>query len=194
MTEIIKVKNKEALTRAVDVLAKGGIIVYPTETSYGLGVDATDDRAVKKVVKIKKRGKGKKISVAFSDLKMARKYLVITKNAEKLAKAFLPGPITLIVESKSHSKVGFRIPDQPFVLRLIKKLGKPITATSANISGEDDLYRIRDVVKIFNGKVGLIIDSGNLAKRKPSTVYDVIDRKVIRKGPIPQKKIDAVLE
>ncbi|MCX6816223.1 MAG: L-threonylcarbamoyladenylate synthase [Candidatus Aenigmarchaeota archaeon] len=193
MAEVIKISNKDALSKAVTLLAKGGVIVYPTETSYGLGVDAENDRAVKKIITIKKRNKNKKISVAFSDLKMAKKYLVVTKDAEKLCKAFLPGPLTLLVESKNHKIVGFRIPDHKFVLSLIRKLGKPITATSANISGEGDLYKIKDVIKIFDKKSDLIIDGGNLMKRKPSTVYDVTERKVIRKGPIPEKRINAVL-
>ncbi len=192
MTEIIKVTNKKAIERAISALTSGSIIVYPTETSYGLGADATNDRAVKKIIAIKKRSKSKKISVAFSDLKMAKKYLVITKDAEKLAKAFLPGPLTLIVESKAKptKKIGFRIPDHKFVLSLIRKFGKPITTTSANISGEGDLYKIKDVIRIFSHKIDLIIDGGNLAKRKPSTVYDVLDKKILRKGPISEKKIN----
>ncbi|MBI3190880.1 Sua5/YciO/YrdC/YwlC family protein, partial [archaeon] len=75
MTDIIKISDKNALTKAADILSSGGIIVYPTETSYGLGVDATNDKAVKKNIALKKRTKSKKISIAFSDLKMAQKYL-----------------------------------------------------------------------------------------------------------------------
>jgi len=195
MTAIIKVTNKGAIGHAVSVLNSGGIVVYPTETSYGLGADATNDKAVKNIIRIKKRSKSKKISVAFSDIRMARKYLIITKNAEKLVKAFMPGPLTLIVESKNKptKKVGFRIPDNDFVRRLIRKFGKPITATSANISGRSDLYKIKDVIKIFNSKVDLIIDGGNLPKRKPSTIFDVLDKKILRKGPVSEKEIQEIL-
>lgn len=194
-TEIIKVGNKKATERAVQVLSSGGLVIYPTETCYGIGADATNDAAVQKVIKIKKRSKSKKISIAFCDLKMARQYLIITKNAEKLAKAFMPGPLTLIVESKSNTKnkVGFRIPDNKEVLKIVKKLGKPITSTSANIAGDKEVYRIKDAAKIFDNKTDLILDGGILKKTKPSTVYDVAENKVLRKGPISEKQIDAVL-
>ncbi len=192
-TEIIKNTDKNALPRAVDVLSKGGIIIYPTETCYGIGADATNDKAVLGVVKTKKRNREKNISVAFSDIKMAKQYLIITKKAERLIDAFMPGPITLIVESKGKKKVGFRIPDNNIVRRLIKRLGKPITTTSANIAGEPPLYKIKDVIKTFNGKVDLTLDAGNLKKVKPSTVFDVTSMKVLRTGPISERQIRAVL-
>ena len=194
-TEIVKINNKQAVNKAFDILRNGGMIIYPTETLYGIGVDATNDRSVLKVIKIKKRTKGKKFLIAFSDVKMARKYLVITKKAEMLAKKFMPGPISLIVytKGKPERKVGFRIPDNKFVLSLMRKLGKPITSTSANISGKENLYKIKDIIKMFDGKADLIIDGGNIPKRKPSTVYDVVEGKVVRKGPISEKQIQEAL-
>jgi L-threonylcarbamoyladenylate synthase len=193
MAEIIKSTDKKAVQEAVRIFMSGGVVVYPTETSYGLGADATSNKAVKKVIALKKRAKTKKISIAFSDLKMAQKYLIITKDAERLAKAFLPGPLTLVVENRVKKKVGFRIPNNKLVRSMIKKLGKPITATSANISGEGDLYKIKDVMKIFDNKANLIIDGGNLKKRSTSTVFDVMERKILRKGPVSEKKILSVL-
>lgn len=194
-TNIIKINGSKAITEAVDVLKKGGMIIYPTETVYGIGVDATNDIAVRKVIQIKKRGKSKHMLIAFPDLRMTRKYTVLTKKAEKLAKAFMPGPISLIVETKvKKRKVGFRIPDNKFVLSIIRKLGKPITSTSANISGKENLYKIKDIIKTFDGKVGLIIDAGNIPKRKASTVYDVLEGKIVREGPVSQKQIDAALK
>ncbi|MFA4820240.1 MAG: L-threonylcarbamoyladenylate synthase [Candidatus Aenigmatarchaeota archaeon] len=196
MTEIIKISDKKALTRAAIVLSSGGIIIYPTETIYGIGADATNDKAVKKVMQIKKRAKSKHMLIAFSDLKMAKKYLVITKRAEKLATAFMPGPLSLIVETKSMPKrrVGFRIPDNKFILSLSKKLGKPITSTSANLSGSENLYKIKDIINVFDGKVDLIIDAGSIPKRKASTLYDTIEGKIVREGPISEKKIRDVLK
>jgi L-threonylcarbamoyladenylate synthase len=193
MTEVVKISNKGAIAKAVAILSSGGIVVYPTETCYGIGADATSDDAVKKVIRIKKRDKGKKISIAFSDLKMAKRYVVMTKRAEKLAKAFMPGPLTLIVESKGKKKVGFRVPDNNLVRRIIKKLGKPITTTSANISGKGELYKIRDVVKAFSGKADLILDAGNLPRKKPSTVFDTTNMKILRMGPISEKDIKSIL-
>lgn len=195
MTEIIKISDKKVVTRATYILSNGGIIIYPTETIYGIGVDATNDKAVKKVMQIKKRSKSKHMLIAFSDLKMTKKYLVITKRAEKLVEAFMPGPLSLIVETKKEKRrVGFRIPDNKFVLSLIRKVGKPITSTSANISGKENLYKIKDIIKTFDGKVAMIIDAGNIPKRKASTLYDTIEGKIVRKGPISEKKILTALK
>ncbi|HLD39323.1 MAG TPA: Sua5/YciO/YrdC/YwlC family protein, partial [archaeon] len=89
---------------------------------------------------------------------------------------------------------GFRIPDNKFVLSLIRKLGKPITSTSANISGSENLYKIKDIIKLFDKKVDMIIDAGNIPKRKASTLFDTIEGKIIREGPISEKKIHDVLK
>lgn len=195
-TEIVKINNKHAIGKALQVFTNGGLVIYPTETIYGIGVDATNDKAVLKLIKIKKRAGEKKFLIAFSDIKTTKKYLVITKKAGMLAKAFMPGPLSLIVETKGKPvrKVGFRIPDNKFVLGVIRKLGKPITSTSANISGRENLYKIKDIIKAFDGKVDLIIDAGNIPKRRPSTVYDVTEGKILRKGPISEKQIQAELK
>ncbi|KHO47786.1 MAG: tRNA threonylcarbamoyladenosine biosynthesis protein [archaeon GW2011_AR5] len=199
-TEILRVTDRKAAARSTEVLADGGLIIYPTETVYGIGADATSDKAVKKVIAVKKRSPAKHIIVAVSDIKMARKYAIITKKVELLAKAFMPGPLTLILESKEparnavRKKIRFRIPDNKFVLSAIRKLGKPITTTSANISGGENLYKISDIIKTFDGRVDLIIDAGNIPKRKPSTVFDTIDMKVVRPGPISEKQILAALK
>lgn len=194
-TETLKVTDKKAVQRATEVLAAGDLIIYPTETLYGIGADATSDKAVKKVITVKKRSPSKHIIVAVSDLKMARRYAIITKKVEILAKTFMPGPLTLILESKINKRrIRFRIPDNKFVLSVIKKFGKPITTTSANISGQQNIYKIKDIIKTFDGKVALIIDAGNIPKRKPSTVFDTIEMKVVREGPISEKQILAALK
>ena len=194
-TEIMKITDKKTITRTVEILGNGGIVIYPTETIYGIGADASNDKATKKVIEIKKRSASKHILIAFSDLRMAKKYIVITKRTEILSKSFMPGPLSLIVETKTNSrKVGFRIPDNKFILSVIRKLGKPITSTSANISGKENLYKIKDIIKAFDGKVDLIIDAGNITKRKASTVFDTTTMKVVREGPISEKEINAVLK
>lgn len=188
--------NNKTLSKAASVLRRGGIIIYPTETCYGIGADATSKKAVEKVIRIKKRPTEKRISVAVSSIVMAKKHFAVNGIAEKLAKKFMPGPITLVVRSKKQRKqtTGFRIPDNKLILKLIRKFNKPITSTSANISKEPNLYRIKDVIKVFDGKVGLIIDGGNLPKVMPSTVFDTLSGKVLRKGTITQKEIIKVLK
>src|SRR3990167_5805359 len=198
-----------AIADGITVLQKGGIVIYPTETCYGVGVDATNPDAVKKLLAYKDRPEGKAISIAVTDEAMAREYVDVNETAENLYKNFLPGPITVISNiksanqqiSKSTNKIatgiaaedgslGIRIPDYPFILELIKAFGKPITATSANISGRKTPYSIED---IFNnipekkkGLIDLIIDAGELPNNPPSTVVDtrLNDEKVVRAGSI----------
>ena len=195
-TKITKITDKKIVGKAVSVLEKGGLIVYPTETLYGLGADATNDKAVRKLLTIKKRNPSKKMSIAFRDIRMAKKYLIVTAKAANLAKAFMPGPLSLELETKStpRRKAGLRIPDNKTILKIIRKLDRPITSTSANISGKENSYKIREIIRLFDGKVDMIIDAGNMPKRKASTVYDPSDGRIIREGPISRKQIDAALK
>ena len=196
----ISSKDKNAISAAVRVLKKGGIIIYPTETSYGIGADATNSKAIRKIFRIKTRDKGKPISVIVSSLSMAKKYAVIDILTKKLAQKFMPGPLTLISRKKnlpgilSKNTIAWRIPSHPVALAMIRKFCRPVTATSANLSGKPPLYRIKEVVKIFSCYVDLIIDAGNLPRRRPSTVFDTINQKIVRKGPVKEKCISACLK
>lgn len=189
-TRIIKAnkKNKNKIKKiAVNTLRNNGIIIYPTETLYGIGVDATNKKLVKMVFRIKRR-KDKKFISAVSDIKMARKYFMVNKDMEKLAKKFMPGPLTIIDEDG----FSFRIPKDKLALKIIKKFRKPITSTSANISGKK-IKGIKSIIKNFDGKVDLIIDDGN-RKNMASTVFDIRTRKILRRGPIRKKEIMKVLD
>ena len=198
-TVIIKAKDKNAISTAVRVLKKGGIIVYPTETSYGIGADATSSKAIRKIFRIKTRDKGKQISIIVSSLNMAKRYAIVDEFAQKLTQKFMPGPLTLISRKKnlpdilSKNTIAWRIPSHPFALALVKKFGKPVTATSANKSGKPQMYKINDVIKSFPGSVDLIIDAGNLPRRRPSTVFDASNKKVLRKGPVKERMLEELL-
>jgi len=176
----------ETIPTAVKVLQQGGLVIYPTETCYGLGVDATNPVAVRQVFKTKKRPLNKPLSVIVSSLEMIKEYAVIPRDVEALVKEYMPGPLTLIVKNKKFPsiltsgeiKVGFRIPDHVIALELVKQFGKPITATSANISGEPNPYTVPKL------PVDFIINYGELPEVMPSTVYDTLIKKVIREGPI----------
>jgi L-threonylcarbamoyladenylate synthase len=172
----------QTLPEAVRILEKDGVIIYPTETCYGLGADATSTKAIKKVYKVKRRDPGKQLSVIVDSLKMIKQYAVVNKHAQELVEKYMPGPLTLIVKNKKFPKVlcgdriGFRIPSHPVSLALVQAFGKPITATSANLSGEPNPYTVPDL------PVDFVINYGELPRRAPSTVYDTIDKKVIRQG------------
>lgn len=188
MALIVKVSSRDALRRAVAVLSSGGLVVYPTETSYGLGADAKDRAAVAKTFKAKGMPPSKRISVMVSDKAMARRFFRVDKRVEALIDAFLPGPLTVITRGRS-----FRIPDYRFCRDLAKQLGRPITCTSANPAGGGDCYRIADIIPHLRG-VALFIDGGRLPKRKPSTVFDVDKGIVLRKGPISEARIRRALK
>lgn len=195
---IIK-NNKEAVSSAIKTLKKGGLIIYPTETMYGAGVDATNSDAVKKLTVYKDRPIGKPYSIAVKDIKMAEEYGSLNGVSRNLFREFLPGPLTVIVRGKhklakgiesEDGKVGIRLPDYKFVRDLVKKLGKPITATSANASYKKRPYKISDILDNLSQKqkelIDLVIDAGTLPTRDPSTVIDTtFDEPVtLRQGSI----------
>lgn len=194
-----KTKPTWAIQKAIAVLKKGGLIVYPTETSYGLGVNAASPQAVRKLLEYK-GGRGKKpISVAMADKSMAKKYVHLNETAENLYQNFLPGPLTVVSQSKrkvapgvesANQTLGIRIPNYPFILKLIAQFGKPITATSANTSGKKQPYSITDWQRYTSTKkqtmVDLFLDAGELPKRQPSTVVDTTlhEPAVLRQGTV----------
>ncbi|HLD49518.1 MAG TPA: L-threonylcarbamoyladenylate synthase [archaeon] len=175
MKTIILRKNE--ITEAVSILKTGGIIVYPTETAYGLGCDATNKKAVRKIFVIKKRAKAKKLPVIVSSVAMAKKYAVIRKNQEKMLKK----KYTTIVFPAKKGTTALRISCNNIARSLTKKLGKPIVATSANISGSEPIYEISAIKRIFSGKVNAIIDAGNLKKKKVTRIINATTGRVLRK-------------
>jgi L-threonylcarbamoyladenylate synthase len=188
--------NKQSIKKAVEFLKEGKVIVYPTETSYALGCDATNDKACKRIFRIKKRSKEKKLPIIVANLKMAKEYAYFNKDALKLAKAFWPGPLTLLLKKKRKLSrfvgKGIRVSSNPIARELSKKLGKPIVATSANISGRENCYSIKEVLK-QGIKADLYLDAGKLKKVKPSTIFDVEKRVIVRKGPVSLKEIMKIL-
>lgn len=196
-TKVAKIKtkilNKKFIDEAVKIIKNGGLVIYPTETCYGLAGNATDIKTIKKIYKIKKRSRKKPIPIIVSDLKTMKKYGRITKKIKLLVKRFMPGPLTIITKKKktipdllNPNEIAFRISGHPIAALLVEGVGLPITSTSANMSGGPPLYKIEEVIKTFNKKVDMILDYGNLPKIKPSTYVDMkTDKpKIIREGPI----------
>jgi len=185
-TKIIKL-SELSVDFVVDILKNDGIVIYPTETLYGIGVDATDEDLVKKVFEIKQVDYNRKFISAVSDIDMAKKYFSVDEEAEKLVAAFMPGPFTII----DRNGISFRMPDDEFILEMISKFGKPIVSTSANISGSN-ANKIEDIINNFDGKVDLIIDDGE-RQGTASTVFDVRTGNIVRNGPVTKKQITDVL-
>jgi tRNA threonylcarbamoyl adenosine modification protein (Sua5/YciO/YrdC/YwlC family) len=185
-TLIIKSNDRKAAALASSVMKKGGIVVYPTETSYGIGCDYTNKKACKKIFYLKKRPLSKNMVTIVSSISMAIKYAKLTNDEIRAARKLMPGPLTIAV----NDKFSFRVSSNRFARTIAKKLARPIVSTSANMSGGSDNYRIKDVIRLFSGKVDLIIDGGNLKKVRPSTIVNLRDGiNIIRKGPVSKKKI-----
>jgi len=183
--------NENSIKETVNVLKNGGICIYPTETCYGLGCDATNEKAIKKLRKIKKMNDEKKISIIVSSLEMIKKYGRVTRRVEKIVNLFMPAPLTLVIRKKksipdilNKDEIAFRIPNNLVALKLVKEFGKPITATSANITTKPSIYTFDKIRKVFEGKVDIILDGGDLPLEPPSTIVDMTKRKpeIIREG------------
>lgn len=176
---------EEIITTAVEVLQRGGLVIFPTETIYGIGADATNQAAIDSLLAYKARREGKPLSIAVTDMTMAEKYVELNDQAKDLYKRFLPGPLTVVSKSKGtvakgvaseFGTLGTRIPAYPLVLDIVKAFGKPMTATSANASDGRKPYTIHHVLDSLSDKqkklIDLIIDAGELPKNPPSTVID----------------------
>jgi L-threonylcarbamoyladenylate synthase len=195
---------EEAALRAADVLRAGGVILYPTDTLYGLGADAFSDDAFEKICMIKGRDERRPIHAVFPDLESVSACAVITPVGQKLASAFLPGPLTLVFEKKKHlttgiarslSTIGVRIPRNRFCLTLAQAFGKPYTTTSANVSNEKPLSTIAEIVSQLGknaAHIDLAIDAGPLLPEMRSTVVDVRGDApfILREGVITAQEIE----
>lgn len=196
----------ECVLKASGVLRQGGVIIYPTDTLYGLGADAFSDEAVAKVYAIKGRDEGRPMHAVFADLKMAEEYAEVNDAAKRLADKFLPGALTLVLKKKPEfnsgivkgiETIGVRIPDNEFCLELAKTFGKPFTATSANKSGqipETSVEKIRVQLGESASLVELAIDAAVFPMRPPTTVVNVASGMpvILREGAIPSEAILAL--
>lgn len=195
---IIPARSKEAVKKVVEALERGQVIVCPTDTVYGLLADATNDEAVEKVFQIKKRDKKKAIPIFVKDIEMADKYALMDQDLENFLDEIWPGKITVAVKRKKRTSlskrlfankktVGLRIPDYKLIYEIIKKFNKPLTGTSANISGKPSTTKINEVYQYFEDeeiRPDLILSAGNLPYNIPSTVVDFSNDKpkIIRRG------------
>jgi tRNA threonylcarbamoyl adenosine modification protein (Sua5/YciO/YrdC/YwlC family) len=191
--------EKIQVKTAVFALKKNGIIIYPTETSYGIGCKISDITSVKRIRKIKEDRK-KPFSIIVSTKEMAKEYSEIDSEAEKLIDAFMPGPLTLIVPAKekillevSEKAIALRISSNQIANTIVKEINEPLISTSANLTGKKPIYSFSKAVKVFGKKVDFIVNAGILPKNKPSTIYGVKEKKIIRKGKITEKQIKKAL-
>ncbi|MDI6917587.1 MAG: L-threonylcarbamoyladenylate synthase [Thermoplasmatales archaeon] len=181
----------DIVEKAVEVLKKNGLIVYPTDTLYGIGGNPFNEEGVKKIFIIKKRLNAP-ISVAVSNMDMIKRIAFLNPAALKFCEEFLPGPVTVVLLKKENvpgiltagsEKIGIRIPDNKIALEIINRFG-PITCTSANIHKGKNPADIETAKRQLGDNIQLYIDDGKCKYGKPSTVVDVSDGKVkiLREG------------
>lgn len=190
--------NKKTIRQAIRILKQGGSVVFPTETAYGLAVDTSNKKAIKKVFNIKQRSPEKSLPWIAASLAMAKKYVKFSPLAMKLAKKYWPGPLTMVLPNrfdrltagkKGRGTVALRVSANKIAKRLSAGLDKPIISTSANISGLPTCYSAGVVLKQFAKKSlapDLILDAGQLPKRQPSTIIKITRGKIkiLRQGKI----------
>ena len=193
----------EAIRAAGFLMKQGGVVVYPTETVYGLGCVPSDTDAAQRVCEIKQRA-DKPLPLICSDIDATRRIVEMNSAAEKLAVRFWPGPLTMVLPAKvkysmwvNHgaSTLGVRVSPHPVASRLAKEAGGVIVSTSANISGGEPAMSASEAREIFGGKVDIILDDGRSQGGESSTVVDLTGEAVwlLRKGPVKGEEIMAVL-
>ena len=206
-TENYKAKSSrvDMFGDAVAALKRGEVIVLPTETLYGLGADALNFAAVEKVFQLKGRDPNNPIPVLVADQEMLLKVIAnVPPAAITLMKGFWPGPLTLVLPARqgipapllnATGGIGVRISSQPIATELVKALGRPLTATSANPSGQIPARTLEEAKKYFAGHIETFVDNGELTSKTGSTVAEISgDRiRVIRAGEISNSELQRIV-
>lgn len=200
------IKDNE-LIDIVNIIKQNGIIVFPTETVYGIGGNALSEEVIKRIYNIKQRPRNKALNILVKNKEEIEKYAYISnKIEEKIIDNFMPGPITIILKKKksqisdlltaNNDTIGIRIPDNNIVKRILEECNLPLAAPSANISGKPSSIKLEDIKEDFDNKVEAFIDGGVCAENISSTIIKVIDGKVkiLRKGTISVDDINKKLK
>jgi L-threonylcarbamoyladenylate synthase len=203
--QINKFESEDWLKTTANVLDSSGVIGFPTDTFYGLGANPFDPAAIDKIFTIKSRDNSKPILVLIGEGDQLSQIVEkVSKEADILIKAFWPGPLTLLFAAKSGlpsnllgngNTIGVRFPNSKIASQLMRKTGKPITATSANVSGSMECRSGSELFDVLGDKLDLILDGGNAPGGKASTIVDTscFPPKLIRDGEIERKKIESIL-
>ncbi len=205
MPEVLKtaanVSDEEIVNQASDILIKGGIIAYPTETFYGLGVDATNEKAIRKIFDVKGRDFRNPIALIIGQ--KADTYSLVKEvpdTAERLMAAYWPGALTLVFSASDNvsplltagtGKIGLRVSSHPIARKIAEKIKRPLTATSANQSGMPECSLASEVIKQIGDRIDAVLDGGETTGGRTSTIVDVTcsPPAILREGTISRKAI-----
>lgn len=206
MTMETKIITADTIAEAAKILRSGGVCAVPTETVYGLAANGLSTEAVEKIYKAKGRPEDKPISLFVLDIKGAEAFCRdIPEAAYKLAEAFWPGPMTMVLKRRDTvpdiitcggDTVGIRVPDNDMTLELLRLCKFPLTGTSANLSGEPSTVTFSEVMDAFDGRIDCAVDGGDCVGGVPSTVIDMTGEtpRILRQGGLPRDAIEAVLK
>lgn len=197
--------NPKELEEAAEIIRQGGVVVFPTDTVYGIGANGLNIEAVKKIYEVKNRPINKPICLLVSDMKMVQDLTMeITEIEYKLMEKFFPGPFTIVLKKNeiipniltaNMDTVGMRIPDSEVARKLIELAGVPIATSSANISGDVSGTNLKSIMQNLGTNVDCYIDGGKSKIGIASTIVEIIDGeiKILRQGSISEKEILNVL-
>ena len=192
------------LEQAAELIKQGKIVVFPTETVYGIGTNGLDEKAVARLYEVKRRPLDKPISLLVSNMEMVNKIAKdITEIEYKIMEKFFPGPLTIILKKKENvpnivtsgqDTVGVRMPSGEIARKLIEIAGVPIAAPSANITGEPSGTNLQEIKKHFEGKADCFIDGGDSELGLASTIVQVVDGKpqILRQGTVTLEEINQI--
>ena len=198
--------DDKKLQEVANIIRQGGIVVFPTETVYGIGTNGLDSKSISKLYHVKQRPLNKPISLLVSSLEMVK---AVTENISdieyKLMEAFFPGPLTIILKknklvpnnlTNNTDTVGIRLPDNIIARKLIEYANVPIATPSANISGKPSGINIQDIIKDFADKVDYYIDGGPSKLGIGSTIVKIEDNKplILREGSISKEQINKYID
>ncbi len=208
-TQLLKINVKtfepEKARKMIEVLKRDGVIVYPTDTFYGLGANCFSEKAIEKIYRIKKREPSKPLSLVVADLQMLEELVTdIPHVFYSIGARFWPGPLTVILKASSRlpeailgpsRTIGVRVPALSWLRDFLREASFPLTATSANISGQAETSVIEEARRVFEGKVELIVDGGKTRGGLPSTVLDLSSGrpKILREGAIKSSSLKEYL-
>lgn len=205
MARVLKAEVEGSLAEALAVLKGGGLVAYPSDTVYGLGAAASDERAVARAFAVKGRLSEKALPLLLADVEdMAPLCTEVPPIAKLLTERFWPGPLTVVLRRSPSfqspalgggDSVALRVPDHFFLRQLIRALGEPITGTSANRSGRPSCRTAREVQRQLGNAVDLIIDGGSSRVGRESTIIDItLDHpKIVRGGVLSRKEIERAI-
>jgi L-threonylcarbamoyladenylate synthase len=184
-----KKPDAAALKKAAAVLKAGGLVVYPTETAYALGCDPKNPKAVKRLFSVKKRDAAKRLPMIAATAAMAMRHLKLDRYGRILARAFWPGPLTIV------APVAMRVSPHPVAAALSRALGRPVASTSANRSGQGTAYDVPSILKDLGASPDLVLDAGPLKKAPVSTIVrpggGIIE--VLRAGAVTEEDLHTAL-